>query len=155
MATVEYRGPAGLATDTTPQHTSRESEYHREGPLGTLIVDPNIEAATQLAVQLHRAGFQCYVASSGSAACTAVQAQYFRSLIVVADLYDKRDARHVRDLRTFAPRSWLIVISTRSDQAALELVQRCGGDALITTPFGMTTLNCKLAEFSRRPRLGI
>jgi two-component system OmpR family response regulator len=140
-------------------HGSQRPSTASEGPslsgLPTLIVDADTEAATQLAGQLHHAGFDSYVAGDGSAACLAIQSQYFRSLIVVADLSDLRSAYQVRELRTFAPRSWLLVVGPRGDQAAVDRVHRCGGDDLISTPFTMARLTAQLVEYSRRPRLSL
>jgi DNA-binding response OmpR family regulator len=120
--------------------------------LPTLIVDPNAAAAAELAAQLTRAGFPSKVAVTCVAALDAVATQYFRSVIVVAALDDPECLRCLRALSRSTPQSWLIVISSDDDGPALDLVHRCGGDALLTAPFAVRELVSRLAALSMRAR---
>jgi len=164
LRAIRARGPVGVsATDRLPppasptggrvSNLSVSCGYEQQRDLPTLIVDPDRQAATQLAAQLNHAGFHSYVACEGTAARMALQSTYFRSLIVIGSLDDLSFIGNLRNLRALAPHSWLIVISLLSDHATVELVHRCGADTLITVPFTVSSLACKLVEFSKRPRL--
>jgi DNA-binding response OmpR family regulator len=118
----------------------------------TLVIDTNAHAAQQLAAQLAHAGFPSRAASTRSAAVDAVTAQYFRAIVVAAELDDAESLNFLRTMSRMAPRSWLVVISSIDDAAASGLVQKCGGDALINVPFAVEDLATRLAALSIRER---
>jgi DNA-binding response OmpR family regulator len=120
----------------------------------TLLVDWNATAADQLAAQLGHAGFPAEVAYSAELALLAVERRHFRSVVVVADLARVECIACLRAVSHASPRSWLVVIGSRDDAAARELVLQSGADVLMTAPFAVDGLASRLASLASHERSG-
>jgi DNA-binding response OmpR family regulator len=92
------------------------------------------------------------VDTNEKAAAEAIETHYFRSIVAVAVLEDPEYLARLRSLSRLAPRSWLVVIGSREDVEAMNLVHQCGGDALIATPFSVRDLASRLTALSARER---
>jgi len=120
--------------------------------LPILVVDANGPAAQQLADQLRHSGFQTDVASSYSAAQTAVHTRHYGSLVVVADLSQPADLDCLAALRKKAPRVWIIAISSTAHAPAQQVLLDGGADSLLVAPFSVEDLTARLSAFARRSR---
>jgi two-component system response regulator MprA len=118
----------------------------------TLVVDFNGPAASQLAEQLIHSGFRCEVAITAQAAQTAARTKHYEAIVMVFDLNQADDVRCLRHLRKCAPRSWIIVISSRPCTDPHQLIFRCGADSLLIAPFSIRELTFRLSALLLRSR---
>jgi DNA-binding response OmpR family regulator len=119
--------------------------------LPTLVVDSNAGAANQLAEQLSHSGFRADVATSCHAAQAAARTRHYGALVVVADLSLGADLECLTSLRTRAPNTWILVISS-SPQPDAQVIFQCGADSLLIAPFSLEELTFRLSAFARRSR---
>ena len=119
----------------------------------TLLVDADGAHGGQLVEQLNHAGFKTDFTVSWGAAGAALRTNYYHSCIVITDLDQPTDRERLDELRRAAPRVWMIVLCDRASERAQKLARRQGLDALLSAPFSMRDLTCRLAAFSLRARL--
>lgn len=121
--------------------------------LPVLVVDFNADAANRLAEQLRHGGLQADVGTSCAAAQTATRARRYGTLVVVAEANHAADLHCLADLRTAAPDTWILVISSRADPKTDQVFRQHGADSLLTAPFAVEDLLFRLWALSRRSRL--
>jgi len=117
-----------------------------------LLLDPEMDRATSLATQLELIGFPTRTESTGAAALAAIKSDYYASLIVTADLDDKKCLDWLDDLRGASGRIWMIVVTPQCDRKTCKLIYRHGGDACTTAPASIDDLTGRLAAFQLRAR---
>jgi DNA-binding response OmpR family regulator len=118
-----------------------------------MILDTDSSAATQLAAQLHHAGFAIEVVSTTAAALDVLRYRVCSAVVVVADRVDDEDFQQcLTDLRHAAPKAWMLVVTDDPPQRAFQTVRHYGADELIVTPFSVAILIQYLAAHSRLPR---
>lgn len=122
------------------------------GLFPSLVFDPDIESAGQIAGHLAKQGFSTQVALSAHDALLVVKQTYFRVLVVVADLNSNDCLRFLDAMHRATPRSWLIVANAHVDQTLQNLVYRHGGDALIEAPIDVQVLSERIALMQARSR---
>lgn len=120
--------------------------------LPILVVDTNGSAAQQLAEQLRHSGFQTDVATSYSAAQTAIRARHYGSLVVVADPRVAADLDCLAALRKKVPRTWIVAISSTAHPQVEQVFFRRGIDSILVAPFSVQDLTSRLLAFSHRSR---
>jgi DNA-binding response OmpR family regulator len=121
--------------------------------LPVMILDSDSSAATQLAAQLHHAGFAIEVVSTTADALDVLGYRVCSAVIIVADRVDDEDFQQcLTDLRHAAPKAWMLVVTDDPPQRAFQIVRQCGADELIVTPFSVATLIQYLAAHIRLPR---
>jgi len=118
----------------------------------TLLLDVDTEQSGWLVEQLNRAGFRTDFAVSWSAARAALEANYYHSCIVIADLDQAMELERLDELRRAVPRVWIIVLNDPPSAAAPTLLGREGIDAVLTAHFSVEDLTSRLAAFSLRAR---
>jgi DNA-binding response OmpR family regulator len=126
-------------------------ERHRTSPFPALLLEPNLANAAQLAARLQAAGFEIRIEGRAESALQAQRQSFFFALIVIADLIDKNCLVTLDALRRRSPRSWMIVATSKCDQA-LSLIHRHGGDACISLPIDPDDLIARLDAFQLRAR---
>jgi len=117
-------------------------------PMPVLLIDPDMDRATELATQLALNGFATRIESTGASAQSAIKEGYFATLIVIADLDDKACLAWLDDLRRTASRSWMIVVSPRCDTKTCNLIYRHGGDACVTAPVSIDRAESLVLTYS-------
>jgi CheY-like chemotaxis protein len=122
------------------------------GFLPTLVFDPDSENARVLAGQLAARGISVRVASSSTGALRAVKDEYFRVVVVVAELANKDCLLFLDSIHRAAPRSWLIVANTKVNRELTALVYRHGGDALVKAQVDPDDLAIRIASFQATSR---
>jgi DNA-binding response OmpR family regulator len=115
-------------------------------------VDSNGTAANQLAEQLSHSGFRADVATGCHAAQAAARTRHYGALVVVADLTLGADLECLTSLRTRAPNTWILVISSSPHPAAQQVIFQCGADSLLIAPFSLEELTFRLSAFACRSR---
>lgn len=119
--------------------------------LPTLVVNVNASAAHALAAQLRRQGFQTDVATDAAGAQSAVRAQHYGSLVMMADPALKADLGCLAALRRHTPRTWIIAIGPAGHLQSQTFL-RCGADAVLAVPFSIEELAFRLSAFAHRSR---
>jgi len=115
-------------------------------PRPTLLFDPDSTRGAKLAAALRREGFIVDIAASAAEMLTARLNRSYDMLIVVADMDDADCLIFLSQLRRAAPRSWLVLINARADEAAHMLARRIGADALIAASVSLPDLVRRLAS---------
>lgn len=139
---------------TAPHHWSDSMRIQRvtTSQFSVLLLEPDLQSAVQIALQLEAAGFPVHVEADAYSALRALQKSFFLALVVVADLADKDCLVTLKALRRNAPRSWMIVAVPYCDVHAYALIHRCGGDACIASPISADELIERLEAFQMRAR---
>jgi DNA-binding response OmpR family regulator len=73
-------------------------------------------------------------------------------MVVVADLSDCQHLFGLRQLREAAPQTWIIVVATKTEFEACQVVFSHGGDACLPKPFQFSDLLFRLESFSHLER---
>jgi len=120
--------------------------------LPILVIDSDQSAGDQLADYLSHHGFDADVATSCWSARAALRETTYGTLVAVADLNQRPDLECVAELRTAAPRTWIIVVSLRRYPDAHQVVLGCGADSLLIAPYSFTELLGRLTAFACRSR---
>lgn len=118
----------------------------------TLILDANPASGQLLAEQLGRAGFASDVASTHAAAMSAVHGKHYGAMIIIADPGDTETLACLADLRSGAPRTWVIFVALARPDSTRELTWRHGVDALLTMPYSIQDLTSRLSAFALQSR---
>jgi hypothetical protein len=92
-----------------------------------LLVDPDVDLGRGLLHQLTRHGFCADLAITVHAARACVGVRYYRATVVVADLSDCQHLFGLRQLRKAAPQTWIIVVATKTEFEACQVVFSHGG----------------------------
>ena len=120
--------------------------------LPILVIDSDLSAGDQLADYLKHHGFDADVATCCWSARAALRKSTYGTLVAVADLNQRPDLECVAELRTAAPRTWIIVVSLRRYPDAHQVVLGCGADSLLIAPYSFTELLGRLTAFACRSR---
>jgi DNA-binding response OmpR family regulator len=123
-----------------------------KGLFPTLVCDPDLAKAKQLAARLEALGFPTRVALRAEDALRLVKETHFRVILVVADLAAPDCLRFLSSVRRATPRTWLFVTNPKIDETFRQLVYRSGGDALIEFPIDVLGLVARLAVMQARAR---
>jgi DNA-binding response OmpR family regulator len=118
----------------------------------TLLVDANIEHGGKLVEQLNRAGFRTDFAMSCAAARAVLGVNYYHCCVVVADLDRETDLEQIEELRSAAPRVWIVAVSDGHPERAGGFALPSGVDSLLLAPFSVLELTTRLSGLSRRSR---
>jgi len=117
-----------------------------------LVLDPEIELGRGLTQQLARYGFRADLAITENAAQVCLRHKLYRAMIVVAELSRPEELLESQRLREAALKTWMIVITTQSEDDATESVLRHGGDTCLHRPFRFATLLSRLESLSHETR---
>jgi DNA-binding response OmpR family regulator len=123
--------------------------------LPVLLLEPDTATAAALASQLDAAGFDVLICGSARSALHAVERTFFFALIVDADLTSKDCLLTLEELRSRAPRSWMIVAAPDCEASVCNLIHRCGGDACVAFPISLDDIVHRLDAFHLRTRPSI
>jgi DNA-binding response OmpR family regulator len=141
-------------TDTartrTPLSTSAAFQSPFTNPI--LLVDPDVELGRGLLHQLTRHGFCADLAITVDAARACAGVRYYRAMVVVADLSDCQHLFGLRQLREAVPHTWIIVVATKTEFDACQVVLSHAGDACLPKPFQFSELLFHLESLSHRER---
>jgi DNA-binding response OmpR family regulator len=135
----------GAAVPLGPNHVSAGQARPAVVKLPILLFDPNPVAASLLAMQLRRSGFEIQLAADGASAVLAARGRLFSFILVVADLADAQMRKCLHELRDAEPEAWLIVISDPAIEGALAVVYELGCNAMINVPFNVSDLAQRLS----------
>ena len=117
-----------------------------------VLLDPHIDGAVGLAMQLELSGFPALIAARASAAQAVIDRCHFTTLIVMADFEFAACLGWLDELRRNAGRCWMIVVGPRCDTRTCNLIYRHGGDACITAPVSIDDLTARLTTFQLHAR---
>lgn len=120
--------------------------------LPILVIDSDQSAGHRLAAYLKHHDFHADVATCCWSARAALRNNTYGTLVAVADLNQRSDLECVAELRTAAPRAWIIVVSLRRYPDAHQVVLGCGADSLLIAPYSFTELLGRLTAFACRSR---
>ena len=118
----------------------------------TLLVDVDSTRGGELVDQLNRAGFNTDLAVDWSFAHVALKDSPYNSCVVAADLSQATHLVRLAALRRAALRVWIVVLSDLPKEQARVLAHREGADAVLSTPFTLHDLTCRLSAFALRAR---
>ena len=121
-------------------------------PFPTLLFDPDLEHARELATGLRKEGLPVEVAPNADAMLLTARDRYFRTLVVAADLCDAACLAFLEKLRQEAPGSWLIAMGARADEDALEIAHRHGVDSLLAVPAAVPDVFARITALQLRSR---
>jgi DNA-binding response OmpR family regulator len=134
----------------TPLTTSAAFQSPFTNPI--LLVDPGVDLGRGLLRQLTLHGFCADLAITVEAARACVGVRYYRAMVVVADLSDGQHLLGLRQLREAAHQTWIIVVATKTEFEACQVVFSHGGDACLPKPFQFSDLLFRLESFSHLER---
>lgn len=118
----------------------------------TLLVDPDADAVSTLAARLRHDGIPTVVAVTRTAALTAIRAEYFGSIVVIANLGNVQCRGCLVDIRRAAAHTWLVVIADYEANEARRHFQNLGVDVFLSLPFSVADLVQRLLSLSVRGR---
>ena len=143
---TERRSPSGEG----PRREDRERVQQSYVPI--LVLDLDGASASELADTLRQRSFNAAFVTNCREALTAISANDYGTLVVIADLSRVDDLRCLAALRKQAPRAWIITISARPHSEAQHVIFQHGADSLLTVPFSIDDLTFRLWAFSQRSR---
>ena len=117
-----------------------------------ILLDPHIDGAVGLAMQLELNGFPALIAARASSAQAVIDRGHFTTLIVMADFEFAACLGWLDQLRRTAQRCWMIVVGPQCDTKTCNLIYRHGGDACMTAPVAIDDLTARLTTFQMHAR---
>ena len=118
----------------------------------TLLFDPEMAPAGQLAARLQEHHIHVAVTLSAEDALQSAKGGHFRVLVVAADAGNRDSLRFLHTLRRAAPRSWLVVMNPKIDRITEALLRRHGADAVVRAPVDIEELARRISLLQVRLR---
>src|SRR5438105_2087854 len=121
--------------------------------LRVLIIDDEPFHAEAVAESLERVGYQCVIATSGSAGARKIAEEEFDVILTDLKMEDMDGLTLLRKAKQDLPDAEVVLITGHGDvKTAVEAIQQ-GASNYLTKPVDMAELRAIIAKAAERPRL--
>jgi two-component system response regulator HydG len=151
LSPLEYRGVA--ATQLGPESLIREPELMNGEQLRVLIIDDEESHAEAVAESLVRVGYECVIATSGSAGAKKIAEEDFDVILTDLRMEDMDGLAILRKAKQDLPDAEVVVITGHGDvKTAVDAIKQ-GAANYLAKPVDMGELRAIVAKAAERLRL--